>query len=475
MIEIGVMHNGGNDLPVKDTANGVAVNDGTLAETQLSSQRTVVNQLRQGILADRLGFDLFTMTEHHFQCEGAEFSPNPLLVEAAIASQTKRIRLGQCANIITWHHPIRFAEQVAMLDIMSNGRLEVGIGRGYQPRETEVFGQVYGSTVQDSERNRAFFEEALQIMIKAWTEESFHFKGDFFTIPPTYTKWNHAQTNAYFSLPGVGRTLDQVLKVGVNDPSAGPNPIMATTTTLKELTVYPQPLQKPYPQLWQPLSSERSVRWAADNGVNALIIVETGARLRRAMDQYYDQCHKSGWVDRRGNGKPFKFGWDAQRRRGFAVARPVHVVNGALGNLKRAMAGSELQWAFYGPFGFVHGLAQPGEPVGDLGRKVTGQELIDKGAAIQGSKDHVIEQIIKIKTNGGFEDFMFNAYFDLGGFEGSEIEDQMIFFAEEIMPVLRNEFGGGPEHPSVGFDLNFGSKGERSKAPTRETNLTKKP
>ena len=66
----------------------------------------VVNQVRQGILADRLGFDYWFQTEHHFQPEGAEFSPNPLFSEMAIAANTRRIRLGQAANIITWHHPI---------------------------------------------------------------------------------------------------------------------------------------------------------------------------------------------------------------------------------------------------------------------------------------------------------------------------------------------------------------------------------
>jgi alkanesulfonate monooxygenase SsuD/methylene tetrahydromethanopterin reductase-like flavin-dependent oxidoreductase (luciferase family) len=467
MIEIGVMHNGGNDLPVKDTPEGVAVNDGNLAATHRAAQRTLVNQVRQGILADRLGFDAFMMTEHHFQPEGAEFSPNPLLAQAAIAAQTRRIRLGQCANIITWHHPIRFAEMVAMLDTISNGRVECGVGRGYQPRETEVFGQSYGSTIQDGERNRAYFEEALDIIIKAWTEDSFSYKGEFMSIPPSYTKWNHKQTNAYFSQEGVGRTLDQVLKVGGPDLMAGPNPIQATTTTLKELSVYPQPLQKPYPQLWQPLSSERSVRFAAKHGINAIVIVETGARLKRAVDQYYDECEKTGWVDRRGNGQPFKYGWDGQRRRGFTVARPIHIVTKSLGNMQRAGAGSELQWAFYGPFGFTAGLSQPGEPIGDIGRKVTAQELVEKGAALHGSKDHIIEQIIKIKVDGGFDDFNFMAYFDLGGFEGSEIEDQMIFFAEEIMPVLRSEFGGGPQLPDVGHDLSFGTDGTRVQAPVR--------
>ena len=83
-----------------------------------------------------------------------------------------------------------------MLDVLSGGRLEFGIGRGYQPREAEVFGHRLGGTIQDQERNRAYFQEAYDIIIKAWTEPSFAHHGQFFSIPPTWTKWNHKQTIA---------------------------------------------------------------------------------------------------------------------------------------------------------------------------------------------------------------------------------------------------------------------------------------
>src|SRR5262249_11273434 len=95
----------------------------------------------------------FWLTEHHFQPEGAEMSPNPLMVQMSVAAHTKRIRLGQAANIIVWHHPVRLAEQIATLDVISGGRVECGIGRGYQPRENETLGRPYGSTIQDQDRH----------------------------------------------------------------------------------------------------------------------------------------------------------------------------------------------------------------------------------------------------------------------------------------------------------------------------------
>ena len=157
MFEIGVFHNGASSLPVVVTKEGVAVNDGSLAEVHVAAQEVLVNQVRQGILAEKLGYQSFWLTEHHFQPEGAEMSPNPLFTQMAIAAQTKKIRLGQCANIVVWHHPVRIAEQIAQLDVISGGRVECGMGRGYQPRENETLGRPYGSTIQDQERNRKSF------------------------------------------------------------------------------------------------------------------------------------------------------------------------------------------------------------------------------------------------------------------------------------------------------------------------------
>ncbi len=453
MLEVGVFHNGASDLPCARTADGIVVNDGTLAEVHESNQRVLVNQVRQGILADRLGFNYFFMTEHHFQPEGAEFSPSPLLSETAIASHTKRIRLGQAANIVTWWHPVRIAEQAAMLDVLSGGRLEFGMGRGYQPREAEVFGWPF-ATIQDQERNRAFYNEAYEIIIKCWTKPSFSHQGQFFTIPPVFTRWNHKQTIAYFNSGKAGRTLDEVIKVGNPDPYGGPNPVMQSATTLKELQVFPQPLQRPYPQIWEPLTTGRSIQWAAERGVNGYFIVEPNSRLRQNIEMYYEMSEKAGWPDRMNRG-PFKYGWDAEKRRGVVTCRYIHMVLPGMDRdreLARFKAALELQWDYYGPFGFAAVLAEAHEPMYALDKKVDAELLVKKGVALFGTPDEVGEEILRVKEQCGYEDFMFHAWFESGGFKGQEIEDQMHAFAEDVMPGLARACGGQVQNPEIGLD-----------------------
>jgi alkanesulfonate monooxygenase SsuD/methylene tetrahydromethanopterin reductase-like flavin-dependent oxidoreductase (luciferase family) len=453
-IEIGVFHNGASDLKVIP-AGEVVVNDGNLEQVHESNQRVLVGQVRQGILADRLGFDYWFMTEHHFQPEGAEFSPNPLLVETAIAANTRRIRLGQTANIITWWHPIRIAEQAAMLDVISGGRLEFGIGRGYQPRENETFGKPYGSTIQDQERNRVYFEEAYETIMRAWTEGSMSHHGEFISVPPAYTKWNHKQTIAYFSQPGVGRDVNDVLHLGPPDMYSMGSPVMASTTTLREISVFPQPVQKPHPQVWQPVTSERSIRWSAQRGINAFTVPEPATRLKRNIEVYYDEAEKNGWPDRLNRGR-FKFGWDAEKHRGFGCCRYVHFIRPGQNErqeLERYKAALELQWDYYGPFGFAAVMAELDEEPYPLTMRITADILMQKNIAMVGTPDQVIDKILSLKRACGYDDFMFTAWFEAGSYSTEEIEEQMQIFAAEVMPVLRRECGGGPSLPESTLQL----------------------
>ena len=152
---------------------------------------------------------------------------------------------------------------------------------------------------------------------------------------------------------------------------------------MRELQVFPQPLQKPHPQVWEPLTTERSIRWAAQRGVNGYFIVEPISRLRRNIDIYYEEAEKCGWPDRLGRGK-FKYGWDCERRRGVMTGRYVHLTLPGRNpdrERQRFLRALELQWDYYGPFGFAAVLADENEPLYDISKRVSGETLLKRSRA----------------------------------------------------------------------------------------------
>ena len=114
----------------------------------------------------------------------------------------------------------------------------------------------------------------------------------------------------------------------------------------------------------------------------------------------------------------------------------------------------ELQFDYYGPFGFGAVVARLDEPMFDLNKRVTADILREREIAIQGSKQFVIDKIMKMKKEIGYDDFNFMGWFELGGFEGREIEDQMQLFAEEVMPVIAAECGGKVDLPERGINYS---------------------
>lgn len=112
--------------------------------------------------ADRLGFDTCWLREHHFTDYG--FLPNTMTMAAHIAARTEHIRIGTAVVTLPLHHPVRVAEEVALADVLSNGRIDVGIGRGYQSIEFDAFG------VSLSEA-RARTDESIALLRKLWTQD----------------------------------------------------------------------------------------------------------------------------------------------------------------------------------------------------------------------------------------------------------------------------------------------------------------
>jgi alkanesulfonate monooxygenase SsuD/methylene tetrahydromethanopterin reductase-like flavin-dependent oxidoreductase (luciferase family) len=122
--------------------------------------------------ADRLGFDSVWFAELHFQREELPY-PDPLLLAAAVLARTERLRVGASVLVLPLHHPMILAEQIAQLDRMSGGRVDVGIGRGsVNPRTYAVLGV-------DPETTRERFQTAYELLVRAWTEPTVSHDGPF--------------------------------------------------------------------------------------------------------------------------------------------------------------------------------------------------------------------------------------------------------------------------------------------------------
>ena len=160
-------------------------------------------------LMDRFGYNCFWMAEHHFQREGTECIPNNLMMAVHLAHRTKNIKIGCGFNIAPMWHPLRLAEDYAVADFLTGGRVVFGLGRGYHTREVETF----GAPLSDQEANLELYEEQTEIIFKSFNEESFSHKGKHYTLPP--------------EVPYRGYTL-------------------------KELTLVPRPITLPV-ECWQPI------------------------------------------------------------------------------------------------------------------------------------------------------------------------------------------------------------------------------
>ena len=203
-----------------------------------SERQILMEQLDCMRAAEDMGFDSIWAPEHHSTEYG--LSASPMLTLAAIASTTKRIRLGSGVLVLPFNDPIRVAEEGAMVDLMSDGRLDLGVGRGFQPIEYQGF-------TLDQSKSRGIFDESLDVIVRAWTEEPMSFKGVHFEIP--------------------------------------------------EQSVRPKPLQKPHPPIWIAAISDQSFELAGRRGFNLLCSLVYGfksQRLGHLLADYHDALRAGG-------------------------------------------------------------------------------------------------------------------------------------------------------------------------------------
>jgi alkanesulfonate monooxygenase SsuD/methylene tetrahydromethanopterin reductase-like flavin-dependent oxidoreductase (luciferase family) len=193
--------------------------------------RTYAEHLDAWEELDRLGYDGVGFNEHHCSPYGLMNSPN--LLAAAAAQRTKNLKLLIYGNLLPLHEPLRLAEELAMLDCMSNGRLISGFARGI-PREYQVHNVPLA-------QSRARFEEAFDIITRAWTEEIFSYDGVF---------WSY-----------------------------------------KNVALWPRPLQRPRPPIWMPIvGSKESIEFAARNDLPITPGLGRSLGLRDDIIRYYARC-----------------------------------------------------------------------------------------------------------------------------------------------------------------------------------------
>jgi natural product biosynthesis luciferase-like monooxygenase protein len=180
------------------------------------ARRLYGSWMEQALLAEELGYDTLWLTEHHFRDFGGML-PDPQVLIAAMAARTSRMRFGTAVTILPLHHPLRIAEDMAMLDNISGGRIDVGVGRGMPHIEYEVY-------AGDWPNAQDHVEEQVEILKRAWTERDFTWDGQHYQYPTP-------------------------------------------------ITVMPEPVQRPHPPLWMTANREEShFRWIGEHGLNLMTL-----------------------------------------------------------------------------------------------------------------------------------------------------------------------------------------------------------
>lgn len=188
--------------------------------------------LKQIRLADELGFDSVWIAEHHFSNYG--YVPNPLMFAIKAAQVTSRVRIGTAVLVLPFWHPLRVAEEIAMADQLTDGRLEVGVARGYQPYEFARFGVPW-------EEARGRSDETLEVLLRALSGDDVTHNGAHYTIPAA--------------------------------------------------TIFPRPLQQPYPPVWLAAQSQESFATAARLGLRSFTAVS--GRPIEVLRENWSNCEEA--------------------------------------------------------------------------------------------------------------------------------------------------------------------------------------
>jgi alkanesulfonate monooxygenase SsuD/methylene tetrahydromethanopterin reductase-like flavin-dependent oxidoreductase (luciferase family) len=302
-----------------------------------------------------------------------------------LAQHTRRLKFGCGFNVLTMWHPLRLAEDFAMADILTNGRIIFGIGRGYHTREVETF----GAPMIDDVANRELFEEQFEIIMKAWNEESFAHHGKHYTLPP--------------EVPYRGYQL-------------------------KEITLVPRPLHRPV-EVWQPIVSgtPRAFDFMARHGIKGVMLGTAEEYIAQWMQGYQEANARYGRSLQLGENLALGL-WSylgdtaAQAKRALQPMFEEHVKFAApLGMLRYRQD----QMQQLGPTGVARHIAAG----------VDYEDVLRKKAWLCGTAEDLTAYLKSLEEQyPGLEHIILGFPF---GASAAEFKDQLRRFAEAVMPAFR--------------------------------------
>ena len=312
--------------------------------------------------ADEMGYYGIGFTEHHLSVEGMTCSISPQMLGLHLSHYTKHLRFGALGHVLPVHDPLRVAAEIAMLDQLTQGRAFAGFARGVQTRWINSMAQhrlSLADNITDPQRydddRRKLYYENLEIILKAWDNDTFSHKGEFWTLPAPRTAWPaHRMTR---DMGGRGMDADG---------------------NLVEIGVAPAMYNRKRPTLFEPFSvSEKSIETAAANG-----LIPIGIMCDPEIVAEQVIAAQRGWASAGVDTKPGE-------KLGFARYMIVADTDEqALEWAEEAM----FEWSyFFAQFGFNAVMAKKGEDYNTIPAAV--EEFIKRGILFCGSSDTVNRQL----------------------------------------------------------------------------------
>jgi alkanesulfonate monooxygenase SsuD/methylene tetrahydromethanopterin reductase-like flavin-dependent oxidoreductase (luciferase family) len=368
----------------------------------LTKQRdygNLLDELRElAAICDETDFDVLWMPEHHFSVWGRELLPNPLMTAVDLAARTKRIRIGLAAAIVTFWHPLRAAEDIALLDQLTGGRIEVGFGRGNYGLEAANLNPE--ANPNDQTKNKLVFDEAVSVIKAALTQERFSFKGEVYQFPAPGFRADRAHT---------------VTNPDYIDPQTG---------ELIKLSIYPKARQNPLP-MWEMVNSLDSIRHAAQQDLGIIMWRPPVASVSERLRVYRDTLHQATGIELPLGARA------AIMRDTFVADSEEDAIRTAGGPMMDALNFSN--WR--GPSVYLNpGETLSAEDEGALRKRLTYEFVRDRSVYF-GRPERVAEQIVDLHRQTGISSVVFKTSWP--GLPHAAVRDCVRRLGTEVIPAVR--------------------------------------